>query len=160
MGVPLADTQGPAGFRQACFDLDVTAQQVTCPAGNTNTVWYEPSDACGETYIKVRFDGPTCQACRFFGQCTRSPRGRSLTYHPHRVVLAKQRALANTPAFQQDMHIRAGVEATISQLVRACGLRQARYRGLAKLRLQVYFTALALNLKRLTQWAAQASVAS
>lgn len=160
MGVPLQDTQGCDGFRQVNFDLDMTARQVTCPAGHTNTVWYEQQNTRDETYLKVRFDGQTCRACRFFGVCTRSQRGRSLTYHPYRAALAKQRALANTPAFQQQMHLRAGVEATIAQLVRSCGLRQARYRGIAKLRLQVYFSALALNLKRLTQWYTQTSLAS
>jgi transposase len=160
MGVPLHDTQGPDGFRQASFDLDIAARQVTCPAEHTSTVWHEQLDANGASYLKVRFDGQTCQACRFFGHCTRSPQGRSLTYHPYRAALAAQRALAATQAFKQQMHIRAGVEATIAQLVRGCALRQARYRGHAKLRIQVYFTALAVNLKRLAQWSAKTALAS
>jgi IS5 family transposase len=47
---------------------------------------------------------------------------------------------------------RAGIEGTISQGVRAFGLRRARYRGLAKTHLQHVATAAALNLGRLGTW--------
>jgi len=160
MGVPLNDTQGHADFRQPRFDLNVAARQVTCPAEHTSTVWYEQQDSRGDTYIKVRFDGQTCQACSFFGLCTRSQRGRFLSFHPHRAALAERRAAAKTEEFRQKMHIRAGVEATISQLVRSCGMRQARYRGQAKLRVQLYFTAIAINLKRWGQWSTKPPLAS
>src|SRR3712207_7998210 len=41
---------------------------------------------------------------------------------------------------------------TLSQAVRAFGLRQARYRGLAKTRLQNIAIAAALNLDRISAW--------
>ena len=47
---------------------------------------------------------------------------------------------------------RAGVEGTISQGVRAFGLRLCRYRGLAKTSLQHIATAAAINLDRLIAW--------
>ena len=47
---------------------------------------------------------------------------------------------------------RAGIEGTISQGVRAFGLRQARYRGLRKTHLQHVATAAAINISRLTTW--------
>lgn len=48
--------------------------------------------------------------------------------------------------------LRAGVEAAISQGVRAMGLRRSRYQGLAKTRLQHLASAAALNLTRLGAW--------
>ena len=45
---------------------------------------------------------------------------------------------------------RAGIEGTISQGVRAFGLRRARYRGLAKTHLQHVATAAAINFGRLS----------
>jgi IS5 family transposase len=54
---------------------------------------------------------------------------------------------------------RQGVEGTISQAVRAFGLRQARYRGLAKTGLQHLATAAALNLDRLAAWLAERPLA-
>jgi hypothetical protein len=47
---------------------------------------------------------------------------------------------------------RAGIEGTISQGVRAFGLRRSRYRGLAKTHLQHVATAAAIDLGRLAAW--------
>jgi IS5 family transposase len=46
------------------------------------------------------------------------------------------------------MRHRNAIEGTQSELVRAHGLRRARYRGLAKVKLQNYFIGAACNLKR------------
>jgi hypothetical protein len=46
------------------------------------------------------------------------------------------------------MHKRNAIEGTQSELVRAHGLRQARYRGLPKVRLQNYLIGAACNAKR------------
>jgi hypothetical protein len=53
-----------------------------------------------------------------------------------------------TDAFRQRMHARNGIEGTQSELVRAHGLRRARYRGKAKLDLQIQFIGAACNIKR------------
>lgn len=50
--------------------------------------------------------------------------------------------------------LRAGVEGTISQGVRAFGLRRSRYVGLHKTRLQHVLTAAAMNLVRADAWLA------
>lgn len=143
------------GFRQADFQVDEAKHEVVCPAGETSRVWAERSDETdGPKTIGVRFDAQTCQACRFFGEggCTSSKQGRSLELHPYRMVLQARRAEAETEAFREKLRLRAGVEGTISELVRGHGLRQARYRGKKKLRLQCLFTAVAVNLKRLIRW--------
>jgi len=153
MGIPLADTQGPAGFRQTDFAVDLLARQALCPAGHANRVWSEKQAPPGRPpQILIRWAAVTCQACPFFGRCTRSPQGRSLTLHPYRTALLARRAEAQTEAFREKLHLRAGIEGTISELTRMHGLRKARYRGLAKQRLQNYFIALAANLKRLARW--------
>ncbi|MFD8461925.1 transposase [Streptomyces antimycoticus] len=59
-----------------------------------------------------------------------------------------------TKDWQQRYAIRAGIEATISQNVRTCGLRRSRYRGLARTHVQHVLTALACNLNRITDWIA------
>lgn len=153
MGKPLADTQAPAGFRQGDFQIDLLQQQATCPAGQTSRIWSpRPATPGAPAGIQIRFDGATCGACAFFGQCTSSPKGRSLSLHPYREALEARRGEAQSAAFLKRLHLRAGIEGTISELVRAHGLRRARYRGQPKLGLQGYFTAVAVNLKRLTRW--------
>jgi transposase len=50
--------------------------------------------------------------------------------------------------------VRAGVEGTLSQGVRAFGMRRSRYIGLAKTGLQQVCTAAALNATRIVPWLA------
>lgn len=155
LGVPLDDTQGPEGFRQGDFEIDEAAQQVTCPAGQTSVVWSNrPTGEDTPCQAYVRFSAQTCQACPHFGVCTSSSQGRSLTLHPYRHLLAERRAEAKTEAYKERLHPRAGAEGTISELVRAHGMRHARYRGAAKQRLQAFFTGAAANLKRLARFLA------
>ena len=45
-----------------------------------------------------------------------------------------------------------GVEGTLSQAVRAFGLRRCRYIGLAKTQLQHVFTVIAMNVARVDAW--------
>lgn len=52
-------------------------------------------------------------------------------------------------ALKEDHAIRAKVERKQAELVKYHGLRVARYIGLAKVKLQAYFTAAAVNIKRL-----------
>jgi transposase len=53
---------------------------------------------------------------------------------------------------QQRYKRRAGVEGTLSQGVRAFGLRCTRYRGLAKTHVQHVATAAAMNVDRIVAW--------
>jgi transposase len=53
---------------------------------------------------------------------------------------------------QQLYKRRAGVEGTLSQGVRAFGLRRTRYRGLPKTHVQHVATAAAINVDRIVAW--------
>ena len=153
LGPAPQDTHPDTGFRQSAFLVDEAAQQVTCPAGHPSSLWSrKPATAQRPAHITVRFAAATCLACPFFGRCTRSPRGRSLELHAARERLIEYRQQAQTEDFRQKLHIRAGVEATFSELVRRYRFRFARYRGTARLRLQFFFTAIAANLARLVRW--------
>ncbi len=66
----------------------------------------------------------------------------------HHSALRARRQEQKTEAFQQRMRHRNGIEGTQSELVRGHGLRHARYRGLAKVKLQNYFVGAACNVKR------------
>ncbi|MHB1414495.1 MAG: IS1182 family transposase [Chloroflexota bacterium] len=152
-GKPLADTSGPEGFRQGDFLIDEEKREAVCPAGERSARWREVAGEAGEpARVDVQFEGSTCRVCGAFGSCTESARGRSLELHPYRRVLQARRLEAQTAAYREELKVRAGVEGSISELVRGHGLRQARYRGLGKLRLQCLFTAVAVDLKRLVRW--------
>ena len=69
-------------------------------------------------------------------------------------ALQQNRRREKTEGFKKEYSSRAGVEGTISQGVRAFGLRRSRYIGMAKTRLQHLATATAINLERLSDWLA------
>ena len=56
------------------------------------------------------------------------------------------------PAWKERYHVRAGVEGTLSQGVRAFGMRRSRYIGLAKTGLQEVCAAVAMNVSRVVPW--------
>jgi len=63
------------------------------------------------------------------------------------------RARQKTEEFRKSYAARAGIESTHAQAIRRSGARRARYRGLAKTRLQHIITAVAINLLRIASWA-------
>lgn len=67
-------------------------------------------------------------------------------------ALLEGREREKTEAFTEQYAARAGIEGTLSQGVRAFGLRQARYIGLAKTHLQHVLSAMALNITRVLVW--------
>lgn len=66
----------------------------------------------------------------------------------HHTHLQARRLEQKTEAFKVKARQRNAIEGTQSELVRAHGVRRARYRGLAKTRLQNYLAGAACNVKR------------
>jgi transposase len=67
-------------------------------------------------------------------------------------ALQAARRRQRTSTFRQTYALRAGIEATISQGVRAFDLRRSRYLGLPKTHLQHVGIAAAINLVRVVAW--------
>ena len=67
-------------------------------------------------------------------------------------VLQAVRQQQSTEEWKAQYDKRAGIEGTLSQGVRAFGLRPCRYRGLPKTRLQHLAIAAAINIDRLAAW--------
>jgi len=142
-------------YSLACFRIDWDAHQVICPQGHLCADWYCSKDPHDEPAIHVRFRKQDCLNCSARAQCTRARAGpRTLTFRPKEQHLALQQARQRqtTPEFKETYARRAGVEGTISQGTRRCGLRHSRYIGLGKTHLQHIFTAVAVNLIRLADW--------
>jgi len=147
--------QQASGYATSQFHIAWAAQQATCPQGVRSVIWQERPDQRGHASITIRFPAQACAACPARASCTRSPGlPRQLTVPPQAryEALHARRQEQQTPAFKQSYALRAGVEGTISQAVRAFGVRRSRYLGLAKTHLQQVSSAVALNLSRLHHW--------
>jgi transposase len=118
------------GFASNDFTIDWEGQQATCPEGRVSTSWMPAVDRGHNDVIKIKFSAKDCGSCPSRGGCTRGKR-RTLTVRPQEQYLALQaaRERESSEEFQREYARRAGVEGTISQGVRTCGLRRARYVG-------------------------------
>lgn len=143
------------GFDVSCFLIDWEAKKATCPNGKRSQVWSEGVDSQGTHSIHIRFARTDCLACPTRNQCTHAqdgPRGLRIRTQSAHELLQQRRQEQRTPAFQQRYRPRAGVEATLSDAIRNYDLRHSRYIGLAKTRLQHFFTAVAINFSRIASW--------
>jgi len=142
------------GYDVTCFAVDWEAQQVTCPQGQVSVTW-STGTRRGQETIEVCFPAARCRACPEQGHCTHSAKqGRTLRLLPREQHEARQarRLEQETAAFKVRYGRRAGVEGTLSQGVRRCGLRRTRYLGRLRTHLGHVLTALAINCVRLGAW--------
>ncbi len=143
------------GFDVANFHIDWEKKTVTCPQGRQSIRWSQTRTARGRSMIHIDFSPDDCTACPSRSSCTRAKDlPRTLTLQPREEHEAIQfaRKRQKTEEFASLYSQRAGIEGTVSQGVRAFGLRQARYRGLKKTHLQQLATATAVNVGRIANW--------
>jgi transposase len=151
------------GFDKGSFQVDWERQVVTCPAGKESISWLPNTYPENGVAFEARFARKDCTPCPFRSQCTKAklePRIIGLQLREHHEALQAARQRQTTEAFQEQYAARAGIESTHEQAKRRCGLRQCRYLGLAKTRLQHVLTAAAINLVRLRDWWAGTPVAA
>ena len=149
-----AQARAGNGFAAADFTIDFKHQSATCPQGAHSSSW-SPASQRGYPVIVVKFANSVCGPCPVRQQCTTSASGRrQLTLHPAALTqtLRARRTEQTDQRWQTDYALRCGIEGTINQAVAVTDIRRARYRGIAKTRLQHVYSAAALNLIRLHAW--------
>jgi hypothetical protein len=146
---PAAADNNEGRFTTEQFQINVEERQAVCPAGKLNTQCSRLEEKQSGR-VSFRFEWSThCADCPLRQQCVApKQKHRMLVVGEHHSALQARRQEQQTEAFKQRMKHRNGIEGTQSELVRGHGLRQARYRGLAKVKLQNYFIGAACNVKR------------
>ena len=144
---PLKQPSDPEVDKSA-FRIDLETQTATCPQGQTvsgKTV----RDAQKREVLTFIFPRETCESCPFFSRCVHSKtRGRTVTTHFYEDHLKAARQRQHTSLFKELYRKRGRVEGKIAELS-SHGIRNTRYLGAPKRRLQRLWTASAVNLKRL-----------
>lgn len=145
---PMVKVQPPVRrngrFSKDDFDVDLNADTVTCPAGQSVPI-VRSDDGSGT----ARFGG-RCQSCPLRGSCTTAAKGRSISVHRHEALLAAARAEQQNPAWGEDYRAtRPKVERKLAHKLRRGG-RRARRRGLARVDADWNLLGGAINLARLT----------
>ena len=149
-------SKNPDAYDLSKFKINWKTKQATCPQGVKSTKkWTVHKDKWDNTVIGIKFPRGACRSCQFRHLCTRSktePREITLRPKDEHLAIVKRRKQQTTKTWSKKYKQRAGVEGTISQGVRGFGLRECRYVGLDKVRLQHILTATAMNAIRLGAW--------
>lgn len=127
------------------FTVDIEAGKVICPEGKESKNFrIEPSGKIG-----ARFRKEDCKECPRKDICKPPPGGKIYVQRQENKILIDRRELLKSDAYQRDLHLRNGIEGTLSGLVRGQKIRRLRYRGKLKGQLQAKMTGAAANVRRL-----------
>lgn len=144
-------------FTVEAFDVQVEERYALCPARQRSSNCSRLEEqATGKVVYRIEWSKTVCGACPLCARCVSAGQDhRTFVVGELYSLLQARRREMQTEAFKNEMRRRNGIEGTQSELVRGYGLRQARYRGFAKVRLQNYLIGAAGNLRRLfrrIQW--------
>lgn len=144
------------GFDLANFSVNWKKKSVTCPNSVETSNWRKGT---GDV-INVSFPSKECQRCPFKEDCTTSE-SRKLQIKSRSVFeyMQYQRKRQNEETFRDQYKNRAGIEGTISQVIRRTDLRQSPYFGLAKTHLANILAATSVNVLRLANWLMNETIA-
>ena len=145
------------GYEQHHVAIDWEHKRVTCPQGKASMTWRAGRDEASAPRIQAVFSRTDCGACVARPLCTPSKDARRSVYfhpRPEYEALNAARARMHDPTWKRRYHVRAGIEGTLSQGVRAFGMRRSRYIGLAKTGMQQACTAAAMNVSQVVNWLA------
>ncbi len=141
------------GYDLSQFHVDWEKETVTCPEGKQTIWWAREKETPGVLpRIRARFSQVDCASCATRSKCVRSEAGRArvlvLQNRAQYEALRSTRTQMTSEAGRKEYQKRAGVEGSLSEGIRRCGLRKARYHGLAKTHLQHIATAAAMDVVR------------
>lgn len=133
------------------FDVHVEERYAVCPAAQRSSNCSRLEEqSTGKVVFRIEWSNAVCGACPLRPQCVSASQDhRTFVVGELHSLLQERRREMQTDAFKKEMHRRNGIEGTQSELVRGYGLRQARYRGKDKVRLQNYLIGAACNIRRL-----------
>jgi len=155
--VPPAPLPESRGYYTADdFSLDATGEQVTCPGGVATSRRYRTH---GDTGWQYQFEHKTCAGCPLLAKCmARLPKqtGRTVVKNDYAAEYAAAREKALTPEYAEVRRQHPRIERKLGEVVRHHGMRVARYRGRARVKIQAFLTAFVVNIKRLVTLAASA----
>jgi transposase len=148
--VPPSEPAPAGGFAPEAFTLDASQQELTCPAGQTT---HTRSRNGKDTGWKYRFSAGQCAGCPLRARCMANPEttrgGRTVIKNDYEATYRAAREKAQTPRYQEVRAQHPRIERKLGELVRWHDARHARYRGRAKVLIQMLLTGWVVNVKRM-----------
>ncbi len=138
-----------AGDFKSSFDEQTKELVIECCPAQQEPLKQKRSSKTGE--ILVHFDPAKCRQCSVQDRCPVKVGKRVATYsisEPEYIGAIRHHQYMSNPVYRKQCAVRAGVEATVSELTRGHGMRKARHRKRSRTKLQLIFAAMACNVKR------------
>lgn len=132
------------------FDINVEERKAVCPAGHTSSHCSKLTEKeTGKISYRIEYSRKDCEKCPLKKMCLgEKQKHRTITVQEHHTLMQSRRREQQSDSFKKRMEKRNGIEATISELVRAHGVRRSRYRSKAKTCLQNHMIGAACNIRR------------
>jgi transposase len=130
------------------FKINLEKGSVECIAGQVTERYVNSKDSKGREIKTFVFDKGKCAVCEYRDRCTKSKTGRMIGINYNEKYLQEAREKQKSEEFETEYRTRAIIERKLSQIMNF-GLRQARYIGSEKTKMQALFTATVANVKRL-----------
>ena len=154
-GVELVAPAMPGGKKEGKLGLDdfefTEAGEVSkCPAGHAPA---KKKNNRKKGRYSVAFNSDVCADCPHVANCPAKPgkkKHRYLRYADKELRLALRRQIEKTPEFKKRYRMRAGAEATMSDLDRMTNIKRLRVRGLPAVRFAAFLKAAGVNIFRAT----------
>ena len=133
------------------FSYSKDAHMLQCPAGHLAMRVEKRNAANGNTYRNYCFSVKKCKVCPMRENC-KVGRSKRHTYSVTCVNDAHKARLEfeSIEEFSNKIRIRHRIEEKNGEMKTAHGYRRADSVGISALRLQAYFTAMVVNMKRVT----------
>jgi transposase len=141
------------------FVYNKDAGTLQCPAGVLAMRSHRRQSKNGNTHCTFVFSKKKCGKCPLFDQCPATKKKHAYSYS---MTLPSQKNLERltfekSQRFKQRLDIRHRIEKKNGEMKVAHGLRRADSTGLAAMRLQMHFTAFAVNVKKIARLASSFS---
>ena len=132
------------------FEYNKDAGMMQCPAGELALTVYKRQGKYDNQYFIYNFSKRKCKKCPYANTC-RVGRSKTKTYCITIMSPRNRKRLdfEKSEYFNERLKIRYWIEEKNGELKQAHGLRTADSTGLAAMRLQAYFTAFTVNIKRI-----------
>lgn len=134
------------------FEFNKDAGTMQCPAGELSIRTHKKELESGNAYYRYSFSKRKCKNCPLNDSCP-AVRKSENTYNI--TILNEQNKarleFEQTDKFNKRLAIRYRIEEKNGELKQAHGLRRADSTGLVSMRLQMYFSAFTVNIKRIVK---------
>ena len=136
------------------FLYDPENIKLMCPAGHISTNCYELSLAkyqLNKPGYAFRFRPSWCNVCPLKPKCVKNKQGRRIYISYYEPYFRQARERLSTDEGKQAYRNRYKIEQKMADLIRYCGLRRCRYRGLHRAGIHTLLAVTVCNIKRMVK---------